>query len=55
MDGGSLTAGGAAVMLSSGTGAASTADIRNATISSTGDVGYGININAKDTSAVVDN
>lgn len=55
MDGGSLTAGGAAVTLSSGAGAAATADIRNATLTSTGNVGYGININAKDTSAVVDN
>lgn len=55
MDGGSLTAASSAVMFSSGTGAASTADIRNATLTSTGRVGYGININAKDTSAVVDN
>lgn len=55
MDGGSLTAGGSAVMLSSGTGAASSVDIRNATLTSTGDFGYGININAKDTSAAVEN
>ena len=55
MDGGSITSSGAAVMLSSGTGPAAVADIRNATLTSTGDVSYGININAKDTSATVDN
>lgn len=55
MDGGSLTAGGSAVTLSSGSGAPSSATIRNATLAATGDYNYGININAKDTSAVIEN
>jgi outer membrane autotransporter protein len=55
MDGGSITSSGAAIMLSSGSGPASVADIRNATLVSTGDVSYGLNINATNTSAVVDN
>lgn len=55
MDGGSLTAGGSAVMLSSGSGAPSAATIRNATLTATGSYNYGININAKDTSAEIEN
>ena len=55
MDGGSLTAGGSAVMLSAGSGAPSTATIRNAALTATGDFSYGININAKDTSAEIEN
>lgn len=55
MDGGSLTTGGSAVMLSSGSGAPSAARIRNASLTATGDHSYGININAKDTSAEIEN
>lgn len=55
MDGGSLTAGGSAVILRSGSGAPSTATIRNATLTANGGYNYGININAKDTSAEIEN
>lgn len=57
MDGGSLTSqGGSGVILSSFNNAPpSSADIRNATLTVTGRYVYGININADNTSAVIEN